>query len=261
MEGSLLGAALALKTAYTSMSRPVTAITNFFEKITSGSISKKSTNFSAQALLKVLDAYIKHQTKADEVKLDVIRALETWNAERPDPLSYELSMGFTSFLEEINLCITPQTHHFQQLKHRLGTVEIREARQLDMKKKHLDLVKKQDEAAGKHGPNAIEALILKDQIDESNFNMGLLEGQIAEAAEDCLLSSFKDIAEWIAENFRYLGAHAENVKVGVVELESQILKRQEEVRHDKSIGISRRLYFPKGMKRGSRSTLFWKRNG
>lgn len=261
MEGSLLGAPLALKTAYTNMSRPVTAISNFFEKITPSSISKKSSNFSAQALLKVLDAYIKHQTKADEVKLDVIQALEKWNSERPDPLSYELSMGFTSLLEEINLCITPQAHHFQQLKHRLGTVEIRETRQLDMKRKHLDLVRKQNEAAGKHGPNAIEALILKDQIDESNFNMGLLEGQIAEATEDCLLSSFKDIAEWIAENFRYLGLHAENVKVGLVELESQILKRQADVQEEKSMGISRRLYFPKGMKRGYRSTFFRKRIG
>lgn len=161
--------------------------------------------FTANDLQKLIDKYSRRQRKSRDAHQALLKALQLWLADLPNDSTVAMVQQLTELMEEVAFVHAHHLERLNGLKVQLGSVATREARQLTLLKKHDVLQRSHDTVAVKHGPQSKQAALVIDEIEENEYNLKLIEQQLARTADAGMREVSLDYLAWFQMSLFKLG--------------------------------------------------------
>ncbi|GEQ69636.1 hypothetical protein JCM33374_g3309 [Metschnikowia sp. JCM 33374] len=205
--------ASVFSSAYSTLKRPTTAaVVKMLHKLVSSypqGPSKKK--IGAVDLQKLIEKATKSQKKAMTSQQTLVEALSTWATDLPNEEVATMMRDFTDLIECVGLAFATQADRLNSFKVKLGAIASREDRQQFLLSIHENLQKQYNDTALKSGPQAQQSTLYLDQIEESEYNLKLIEQQLARTASINLRAAITEYLTWLQGALMSLGQRANSL--------------------------------------------------
>lgn len=198
-----VAASTVFHSAYATLSRPTTAaVMRMLNKIAPlyARPGKPHKKYSAGDIQKLIEKVNKTHKKMMAAHKQFLKAFSSWGTDLPGPETALMVREFVELMECVGVAAGTQADRFNTLKVHLGAVATRETRQQDLLGKHNALQRRFDAAALKHGPQAAQASLVLDEIEENEYNLKLIEQQLVRTASASLREAFSEYLLWLQES-------------------------------------------------------------
>ncbi|KAF8003150.1 hypothetical protein HF325_002395 [Metschnikowia pulcherrima] len=187
------------QTAYSTLKRPTTAaVVKMLQKLVSQYPPAQSRKkIGAVDLQRLIEKATKAQKKAMSSQQTLVEALTTWAADLPNEEVSSMMRDFTFLIDSVGLAFATQADRLNSFKVKLGAIASREDRQRFLLSIHDNLQKQYNDTALKLGPQAQQATLYLDQIEESEYNLKLIEQQLARTASINLRAAITEYLTWL----------------------------------------------------------------
>ncbi|OBA24037.1 hypothetical protein METBIDRAFT_36811 [Metschnikowia bicuspidata var. bicuspidata NRRL YB-4993] len=187
------------QTAYSTLKRPTTAaVSKMLHKLVAQypqAPTKKK--IGAVDLQRLIEKATKCQKKAMTSQQTLVEALTTWATDLPNEDVVTMMRDFTDLIENVGLAFATQADRLNSFKVKLGAIASREERQQFLLSIHENLQKQYNDTALKLGPQAQQSTLYLDQIEESEYNLKLIEQQLARTASVNLRAAITEYLTWL----------------------------------------------------------------
>lgn len=194
--------------AYSSLLRPTTAmVMKMLNKLIVTTPSRAGTDktFTARDIQKLIDKFLRKQRKSRDAHQALLKALLSWLGDLPSEATAAVINDLVQLMEGVSIVYATHSERLNALKVQLGSVATREARQHMLLKRHDELQRNHDTAAVKHGPQSRQAALVIDEIEENEYNLKLIEQQLARTANAGLREVSLDYIAWFQSSLYMLG--------------------------------------------------------
>lgn len=203
----------SLRDAYTTLSRPATAvIMRMLNKVTPkySRYGKPPTKFQAQDLQILMHKCNKASKKQIITQKALAKAFSSWGEELTSPETSLMVKQFVDLLDCMGATAISQGDRLNSLKVHLSAVASRECRQQALMRKHSMLQRKLERSALKQGPHAEPSMLILDEIEESAYNLKLMEQQLVRTASVSLHQGFAEYLNWVQDSNTAINRAANN---------------------------------------------------
>lgn len=197
-----------LQSAYSSLLRPTTAVVmKMLNKliVATPSPSGADKKFTASDIQRLIDKYSRKQRKLRNAHQALLMAIQEWLGELPNDATTAMVGEFVRLMDGVAFVNASHAERLNGLKVHLGSVATREARQLALLRRHDELQRRHDAAAVKHGPQSKQAALVVDEIEENEYNLKLIEQQLARSADSGLREVSFEYLAWFQSALFMLG--------------------------------------------------------
>lgn len=211
----------AIHSAYTSLLRPTTAmVMKMLNKfiVSTPLRNGNELKYSAKDVLKLINKYNKQQRKSRDAHAAVMTAISGWLAELPRTTS-DMVDELVELMECLSNVHSSHSERLNVLKAHFGSISSREARQTELIQRHNQLRINHDTVAVKHGAQSKEADLIVDQIEENEYNLKLIEQQLARAADIKLREHTTEYSQWFQSALKSLGKRSNALSSSLVDEE------------------------------------------
>ena len=187
------------QSAYSTLKRPTTAaVSKMLHKLVAQYPQVQSKKkIGAVDLQRLIEKATRCQKKAMASQQTLVEALTTWATDLPNEDVVTMMRDFTDLIENVGLAFSTQADRLNSLKVKLGAIASREERQQFLLSIHENLQKQYNDTALKLGPQAQQATLYLDQIEESEYNLKLIEQQLARTASVNLRAAIAEYLTWL----------------------------------------------------------------
>lgn len=194
--------------------RPTTAVVmRMLNKlnVTRSSSTGSGKKIKASDIQKLIDKFCRRQRKSHDSHKALLLALEDWLADIPSHSTSEMAMELVTLMEEISSLHASHSELLNGLKVQLGSVATREVRQHTLLRKHDQLQRSHEAVDMKHGPQSKQAAMVVDEIEENEYNLKLIEQQLARSANTGLTEVSLEYLKWFQSAFYNLRKKSKNL--------------------------------------------------
>lgn len=187
------------QSAYSTLKRPTTAaVVKMLHKLVAQYPQVQSKKkIGAVDLQRLIEKATKSQKKAMGTQQTLVEALTTWGAELPNEEVVTMMREFTDLIDNVGLAFVTQADRLNSFKVKLGAIASREDRQRFLLSIHENLQRQYNDTALKLGPQAQQSTLYLDQIEESEYNLKLIEQQLARTASINLRAAITEYLTWL----------------------------------------------------------------
>lgn len=211
----------AIHSAYTSLLRPTTAmVMKMLNKIIVSTPTRGGgeLTYSAKDVLKLINKYNKQQRKSRDAHVAVMSAISAWLTDLPRATS-DMVDELVDLMESLSNVHSNHSERLNVLKAHFGSISSREERQADLIQKHNQLRINHDAVAVKHGAQSKEADLIVDEIEENEYNLKLIEQQLARAADIKLREHTTEYSQWFRSALQSLVKRSNSLSNTLMEAE------------------------------------------